>query len=323
MEIKNRVNTLIYWENYGSGSFTYGTTLKFNKKDKTVYYSNRMAHTGTIIKSWESKTNFQGNRKVPQLPILESGVKYKVKLEADVEPARSMYVKIIFFNIYGEEIDYIFIKNNFGEIIYPDKAYSYKVELFNAGVHSAVFKYLQIASMDEEIDEVIVTKIKNKNEENKELNVLFVDYSLNSINYISEEILNKFDNLILVNGVYSKICYNNTNVKEKLLATINAASNEKVNFIGYTTISNIAAICYSKLIDNSRVTIFNNIEQFDKYIRMANKSDIDHRAILATIEKLIFENKIKLYGEDDIYSFDKKLVNSIMDYSYRLNFLDI
>lgn len=319
----SRVNSIVYWNNYGIGSYLYGTTLKFDTLTKNVYYKHIMVNAGITIHEWTSQVNYQQVRTIPQLPLLERGKKYKLKFKASTVPKNTLYVKLEFYDIYNNLIETTFIKEKEGEFIYPNNSFSYKVILFNAGIHEMTFEYLQIADLDEDINEVIITKIKNINDTNNELNILFVDYSLNSINYISEEILAKFENLVIVNGFYSKICYNSNNVREKLLETIKTYSKKKVNFIGYTTISNIAALHYANIVENSRITIFNNINKFDKYIKIANKSDLNPTEIVESLEKLLLEKKVTLYGEDSVYNFDKKLVNSIIDYSYRLNLLDI
>ena len=48
----------IYWNEYASDTYLYGSEIEFHKKDD-VEFINRLMPPGTVIKQWYSKTNFQ------------------------------------------------------------------------------------------------------------------------------------------------------------------------------------------------------------------------------------------------------------------------
>lgn len=58
----------VYWEEFMSDSYGYGSEVEFNK-DKSVRYSNRLMPPGTVVHRWYSKTNYQMHRLEPTLPL--------------------------------------------------------------------------------------------------------------------------------------------------------------------------------------------------------------------------------------------------------------
>nr|WP_309474095.1 accessory Sec system protein Asp3 [Staphylococcus saprophyticus] len=69
---------------------------------------------------------------------MEKGNNYKIKFDYAVIPERSVYFKIILYKKNGEKIKTMIIEDDDIEFEYPKDAYSYKIELMNAG-----FQHLQ------------------------------------------------------------------------------------------------------------------------------------------------------------------------------------
>ena len=73
----------IYWNEYSSDTYLYGSKLSFNKRDD-VEFENLLMPPGTIIKQWYSKTNFQMQKIEPSLPMIDGESSYRIILNVDI-----------------------------------------------------------------------------------------------------------------------------------------------------------------------------------------------------------------------------------------------
>ncbi|MGX0034710.1 accessory secretory protein Asp3 [Staphylococcus cohnii] len=126
----------IIWKKIHKNTFMYGAKLKFN--NNFVSMDNSLMPSGMVIHEWNMLSNYTTNKQVPSLPLLKKGNNYKIKFDYDVIPERSVYFKIILYKKNGEKIKTMIIEDDDIEFEYPKDAYSYKIELINAG-----FQHLQ------------------------------------------------------------------------------------------------------------------------------------------------------------------------------------
>ena len=112
----------ITWKKVHKSTFMYGSKLKFN--NNFVSMDNSLMPSGMVIHEWNMLSSYTTNKQVPSLPLLKKGSNYKIKFDYDVIPEKSVYFKIVLYKKNGEK--------------YPKDAYSYKIELMNAG-----FQHLQ------------------------------------------------------------------------------------------------------------------------------------------------------------------------------------
>ena len=54
----------IYWNEYSSDTYLYGSEITYHKKDD-VEFKNELMPSGTVIKQWYSKTNYQRQKIEP------------------------------------------------------------------------------------------------------------------------------------------------------------------------------------------------------------------------------------------------------------------
>ncbi|MGW9987219.1 accessory Sec system protein Asp3 [Staphylococcus cohnii] len=126
----------ITWKKVHKNTFMYGAKLRFN--NNFVSMDNSLMPSGMVIHEWNMLSNYTTNKQVPSLPLLKKGNNYKIKFDYDVIPERSVYFKIILYKKNGEKIKTMIIEDDDIEFEYPKDAYSYKIELMNAG-----FQHLQ------------------------------------------------------------------------------------------------------------------------------------------------------------------------------------
>ena len=126
----------ITWKKVHNRTFMYGSKLKFNTN--FVSMDNSLMPSGMVIHEWNMLSSYTTNKQVPSLPLLKKGSNYKIKFDYDVIPEKSVYFKIVLYKKNGEKIKTMIIEDDDSEFEYPKDAYSYKIELMNAG-----FQHLQ------------------------------------------------------------------------------------------------------------------------------------------------------------------------------------
>ncbi len=140
---------MIYWNEYVSDTYLYGSVVEFHKKDE-VCFSNLLMPPGTIIKQWHSKTNFQMQRKEPSLPIIDGECEYQIILNIDVPEDERILAQLVFYDRFGVEAGTLTLRDKETTFSCPLKTYSYKLQLINGGVTSFTFHSIVIQELLDE-----------------------------------------------------------------------------------------------------------------------------------------------------------------------------
>ena len=144
------VSWTIYWNEYASDTYLYGTDLIFHAKDD-VEFCNRLMPPGTVMKQWYSKTNFQMQNIEPALPIIDGESKYRLQINMESPEGESCLIRLVFYDRYNEEAGSLTIRDAEADFRCPLKTYSYCMQLINGGVTSVRFHSVTIQEiMDEE-----------------------------------------------------------------------------------------------------------------------------------------------------------------------------
>ena len=128
----------IYWNEYSSNTYLYGSEVTFHKKDD-VEYHNALMPPGTVIKEWFSKTNFQIQRIEPALPIIDGESQYKITINIDTPETENCLVRLVFYDRYEVEAGSLTLRDKETVFRCPLKTYSYRLQLINGGVTSFHF----------------------------------------------------------------------------------------------------------------------------------------------------------------------------------------
>lgn len=123
----------IYWNEFVSDTYLYGSLIKFHNKD-AVEFENQLMPPGTIIKQWYSKTNYQMQKIEPALPIIDGESQYLIQLNIDVPENENVLVRLAFYDRYGMEAGSLTIRDKETMFRCPLKTYSYRLQLINGGV---------------------------------------------------------------------------------------------------------------------------------------------------------------------------------------------
>ncbi|MBP2622969.1 accessory Sec system protein Asp3 [Streptococcus oricebi] len=142
----------IYWGEFrgtsfgdaGRYSYLFGSTVIYRARDH-VFFENPLMASGQIIHEWSSAWNFQRDRIQPALPLLKRGRTYSLTRKMTTYPAQGVFLKLIFYNRYEEEVGQLIERGERLDFTYPTEAYSYRVQLLSAGLESFDFHYLEIS----------------------------------------------------------------------------------------------------------------------------------------------------------------------------------
>lgn len=147
---------IIYWNEYATDTYLYGSDIIFHSKDD-VEFSNNLMPPGTIIKQWYSKTNYQGQRIEPTLPIIDGESEYRITINLDVPENESCLIRLVFYDRYEMEAGNIVVRDKETRFQCPLKTYSYKMQLINSGVTKINFHSIVIQEILNETEESVET----------------------------------------------------------------------------------------------------------------------------------------------------------------------
>ena len=139
----------IYWSEYASDTYMYGSKITFHKKDD-VEFVNLLMPPGTVIKQWYSMTNFQMQKIEPTLPIIDGEMEYRITLNLDTDGRESLLGRLVFYDRYGVEAGHLNLRDKVSRFKCPLKTYSYRLQLINSGVTRINFHSIVIQEVIDE-----------------------------------------------------------------------------------------------------------------------------------------------------------------------------
>lgn len=139
----------IYWNEYASKTYTYGSTITFHRKND-VEFRNNLMPPGTVIKTWHSKTNYQRDRVEPSLPMIDGETEYQISANIDYPEGGSCMLRLVFFDKYEEEAGMLIVRGQNMKFRCPLKTFSYQMQLMNEGASAFHFHYVTIKEVVDE-----------------------------------------------------------------------------------------------------------------------------------------------------------------------------
>lgn len=179
----------IYWGFLTQNVYLYGSQLTHH--NYRIHFENTMMPPEVAIKSWYSLTNYQKDRHEPLLPFLEGGKSYYVRSYIKTTPKNACYLRFNFYNHKDENIGF-FMTNKFIDIFeYPKDCYYYNLELLRGSAQKIIYERIDIslAGFEEPLDE-----------QKDEYNVICLEPQGEIIRYPSDEVLEKYDDPIILPG---------------------------------------------------------------------------------------------------------------------------
>lgn len=141
----------IYWNEYSSDTYLYGSEISYHRKDD-VEFENHLMPPGTILKQWYSKTNYQMQRIEPALPMIDGETDYQIIVNIDCPEQEQCLVKLVFYDRYETEAGSIVIRDRVMNFRCPLKTYSYRLQLINGGAVRFHFHSIIIREIADETE---------------------------------------------------------------------------------------------------------------------------------------------------------------------------
>jgi accessory secretory protein Asp3 len=138
---------IIYWDEYASDTYLYGSQVDFIARDH-VSFINSLMPSGTIIKEWFSKTNYQKQRIEPSLPMIDGEGRYRLTVNIDCPDDQNWLIRIVFFDRYDTEVDSMIIRDKETDFKCSLRTYSYSIQLINGGMDRFDFHSMVITELE-------------------------------------------------------------------------------------------------------------------------------------------------------------------------------
>ena len=140
---------IIYWSDYMSDAYIYGSEVKFNAKDD-VEFKNNLMPAGSVIKSWFSKTNYQAQRIEPTLPIIVGEGEYELSVDMETDVDEGILVRLVYYDRYNEQIGQYIVRDKTTVFRCPMATYSYCLQLIAGGAKNLRFRSVTIQEVNHE-----------------------------------------------------------------------------------------------------------------------------------------------------------------------------
>ncbi len=134
---------LIYWDENAQDAYAYGSKVTF-EWDGTVVFENEGMPPGFVIREWRSYTDYGGQQVAPQLPILEEGKSYYLRVMKRDEPEQGSFVRVNYYDRKGELLGFELLKENENRMTYPKGAYQYTLQLVQGGAKIVRFRRIEL-----------------------------------------------------------------------------------------------------------------------------------------------------------------------------------
>ena len=106
----------VYRYEYSSDTYLSGSEFIYHKLDE-VEYKNNLMPSGTVIKQWYSKTNYQKQRIEPTLPIIDGESRYQITVNIVCPEKERWLVRLVFYDKYDVEVGYVTVREKETEFV--------------------------------------------------------------------------------------------------------------------------------------------------------------------------------------------------------------
>ncbi len=142
---------LIYWNEYSSDTYLYGSEIAYNAKDNVIF-QNHLMPPGTVIKQWYSKTHYQRQKIEPSLPMIDGESRYRITIHIECPIGGAWLARLMFYDRYETEAGSVIIRDKVTDFQCPLKTYSYRLQLINGGMTRFCFHSIVIKEVTDETD---------------------------------------------------------------------------------------------------------------------------------------------------------------------------
>lgn len=255
------MRVVIKWKHFSQEMYSYGSKVDFQKQ--IISFDNPLMPPSFEIKRWYSRTNFQAKRQTPTLPVLNRGEKYRLIVDAESYPENSFYIRVLFFNRFGKQTGFKFLKTKDATFTYPKDAYSYDIAILNAGCEKLEFHSMVLKSLDDTSESFTLSAKKQKPSSSAKVNFIFVEDPEDLLydKDIFSEVINNLRDVVFIADTDGELSMLNQETEKFIVDVIYSQGEDGVNFFSYGPKGNFATRYYCETLKLGQV--FSSQEFYD------------------------------------------------------------
>ena len=312
----------IDWVNDTKNTYLYGSQLRFI--GKRVIFKNRLMPSGNAIKTWSSRSQFQANRILPELPLLQRGETYYLSFQGQTKPENSLYLRIAFFDRFQKEISFEVLKEGKSDFVYPIEAYSYSIQLINAGCTEVVFDALSLSDQAATQD-ALPKGVLSPSEDKSQLTVLFLENARQDWLTLKERNLLGLSDVFVVaddKALMSFYLSEDFNRSLEKQLQIFEKSYTSLRFVGYGPRGNLASLYYNYKFPGSQAYVTDDFYEERTYQGLLDDNQVRvDKSLSSLLDRLVYSRDIMTYGYTATHDAALTLISPTLSYWSQLSYL--
>ncbi|MCL4935649.1 accessory Sec system protein Asp3 [Streptococcus suis] len=238
----------IKWNHLAQDTYSYGSRIDFEKE--YISFENPLMPPSFEIKHWYSRTNFQAKRQTPTLPLLKKGCSYQLILDAEAYPQGSIYLRLVFFDRFGQELGFEILKDKKSIFTYPKEAYAYEISLVNAGCERLTFHSMLLQSASYSQENLTFLEEKLNPTSSSCLHIVFLE-TLEDLYYEKDlftECMDRLGDIVFVSDRADDVSMVHPQTEQFIMDCVARHPEARVRLVAYGPRGNLAAAYYSEKI---------------------------------------------------------------------------
>ncbi|KXT76156.1 accessory Sec system protein Asp3 [Streptococcus sp. DD12] len=312
----------IDWVNDTKNTYLYGSQMRFI--GRRVIFKNRLMPSGNAIKTWSSKSQFQANRILPELPLLQRGKTYYLTFQGQTKPENSLYLRIAFFDRFQKEISFEVLKEGKSDFVYPLEAYSYSIQLINAGCTEVVFDGLSLSDQAA-AEEVLPKDVLAPSADQSHLTVLFLENARQDLQTLKErELFGLSDVLVVADEEALTHFYLDKDFNLSFQKQMQALEKTyaRIRFVGYGPRGNLASLYYNYKFPGSQAYVTDDFYDERTYQGLLDDSQVRiDKSLNSLLDRLVYSRDIITYGYTATHDEALALISPTLSYWSQLTYL--
>ncbi|HFI0716563.1 TPA: accessory Sec system protein Asp3 [Streptococcus suis] len=243
----------IKWNHFAQDTYSYGSRIDFAKE--AIAFENPLMPPSFEVKKWYSRTNFQAKRQTPTLPLLKKGESYQLLLDAEAYPQGSIYLRLVFFDRFGQELGFEILKDKESIFTYPKESYAYEIALVNAGCESLTFHSMLLQSTLPPQEELTFLEEKLNSTSPSRLHIVFLEKPEDV--YYEKDLftacIDRLGDLVFVSDRADNVSMLHPQTEEFIMDCVARHQGARVQLVAYGPRGNLAASYYAEKIKPERL----------------------------------------------------------------------
>lgn len=181
----------VFWEDMNDNAYLYGSSVRYVNKHY-ILFENRLMPAGVPIKEWQSFVDYQAERHEPRLPLFAPGEAVVFRAYFKDSPRGTVIFRVTFYDRQKQRIDSVVLGGERDKFVFPERTFSYVIQLVNGGTEQVTFGYMELCSESH----TVMHDIVRRDGQSDTLHILVPEYKGRMIRLSEEDIPGDMTNVI-------------------------------------------------------------------------------------------------------------------------------